>query len=154
MKEYGYIEGGYLRSKQIAPINTKVRNETTGEMEIVTISIESQVAALDDRYKPVDALDESMLICEDGYVVRIKPYDNDDKISYKYTTIFDKQQARRNIANLKQQLSDSDYKWRKIGEAQYLGQPLPYDPIEVIGEADALRDQINELEAVLKNQTE
>jgi hypothetical protein len=53
------------------------------------------------------------------------------------------------IANLKAQLSETDYKIIKCSEYQLAGQELPYDIQELHTERQALRDQINELELAL-----
>ena len=62
--EYGYIEYGYLRSRRI-------------ESEAV-------VASLSQEWKPVDKIDEQKLQCEEGYIVKIVPYDAGDHISFRY----------------------------------------------------------------------
>lgn len=50
------------------------------------------------------------------------------------------------IAELKAQLSATDYKIIKCSECQLLGQEMPYDVVELHAERQAIRDQINELE--------
>ena len=50
------------------------------------------------------------------------------------------------IAELKAQLSATDYKIIKCSEYQLTGQDLPYDIAELHAQRQALRDQINELE--------
>ena len=50
------------------------------------------------------------------------------------------------IAELKAQLSATDYKVIKCSECQLLGQEMPYDVIELHAERQAIRDRINELE--------
>ena len=50
------------------------------------------------------------------------------------------------IAELKAQLSATDYKIIKCGEYQLAGQDLPYDVDELHAQRQALRDQINQLE--------
>lgn len=51
------------------------------------------------------------------------------------------------IAQLKAQLSQSDYKIIKCAEAQLAGLELPYDIQELHTERQAIRDRINELES-------
>lgn len=53
------------------------------------------------------------------------------------------------ISNLKEQLSSTDYQIIKCSEAQLAGEELPYDIKELHSTRQALRDQINELEASL-----
>lgn len=55
------------------------------------------------------------------------------------------------ISLFKQQLADTDYKVIKNMEAQLVNEELPYDSVTLHGERQALRDKINELEELLKN---
>lgn len=50
------------------------------------------------------------------------------------------------IAELKAQLSATDYKVIKCSECQLLGAEMPYDVAELHAERQAIRNQINELE--------
>ena len=50
------------------------------------------------------------------------------------------------IAELKAELSSTDYKIIKCSEAQLVGEELPYDIVALHAERQALRDKINELE--------
>ena len=50
------------------------------------------------------------------------------------------------IAELKKQLSDTDYKVIKCAECQLLGEEMPYDVAELHAERQAIRDEINNLE--------
>ena len=50
------------------------------------------------------------------------------------------------IAELKAQLSATDYKIIKCSECQLVGKELPYDIAELHTERQAIRDQINQLE--------
>lgn len=52
------------------------------------------------------------------------------------------------IADLKQQLEATDYQIIKCSECQLAGQPIPYDVETLHTERQALRDQINKLEAM------
>lgn len=56
----------------------------------------------------------------------------------------------KKISNLKQQLSDTDYKVVKNMEALQCGLELPYEPNALHNERQAIRDKINELEKLLK----
>lgn len=50
------------------------------------------------------------------------------------------------IAELKNQLSATDYKIIKCAECQLLGAEMPYDVAELHAERQAIRDEINSLE--------
>ena len=50
------------------------------------------------------------------------------------------------IAELKEQLSATDYKVIKCAECQLLGEEMPYDVAELHAERQAIRDEINKLE--------
>ena len=50
------------------------------------------------------------------------------------------------IAELKKQLSATDYKVIKCAECQLLGQEMPYDVVALHAERQAIRDEINKLE--------
>ena len=56
------------------------------------------------------------------------------------------------IAELKEQLSATDYKVIKCAECQLLGQDMPYDVEELHAERQAIRDEINRLEQEVKLQ--
>ena len=124
--EYGYIENGYLRSRRI-------------ESEAV-------VASLSQEWKPVDKIDEQKLQCEEGYIVKIVPYDAGDHISFRYEKKQDLQQIRQNIENLKNELKDGDYKVIKCYEASLTKQEMPYKIQELHSQRQLLRQKINELE--------
>lgn len=51
------------------------------------------------------------------------------------------------ISDLKQRLTATDYQIIKCSECQLAGQSMPYDVAALHSERQALRDQINELEA-------
>lgn len=53
---------------------------------------------------------------------------------------------KQKIAELKAQLSATDYKVIKCSECQLLEQEMPYDVAELHAERQAIRDQINKLE--------
>ena len=54
---------------------------------------------------------------------------------------------QQRIAELKSQLNGTDYKIIKCSECQLAGEELPYDIVALHAERQALRDEINELEA-------
>lgn len=55
------------------------------------------------------------------------------------------------VAELKAQLSATDYKVIKCSECQLLGLEMPYDVAAIHAERQALRDQINALEQEVAN---
>lgn len=56
------------------------------------------------------------------------------------------EQKQARIAELKQQLADTDYKIIKCSEYSLAGLDLPYDIVELHATRQALRDEINQLE--------
>ena len=100
-------------------------------------------------WKPVEAIDHAKLSCEEGYIVRVVPYDDGDKIAYRYEAVFDVQKIRRDIDAHKEALTASDYKIIKCYEASLLGEPLPYDIESLHNERQGYRDKINELETTI-----
>ena len=51
------------------------------------------------------------------------------------------------VWELKDQLAQGDYKIIKCAEAQLTGEPMPYDIEALVAERNAMRAEINELEA-------
>lgn len=102
-------------------------------------------------WKPVDEIDESKRACDIGEFVKPIPYDAGDHIAFEYVKMFDKQYYNKQIEELKQQLSDSDYQITKCYEASLVGNKLPYDISELHTTRQSLRDKINELEEVIAN---
>ena len=137
-----------MRAVNLEPIAQNYK-DSDGTVKTRIISIEIQKQSLGSGWKPVDVVDESKLQCEDGYTIMLIPFDAGDHISYEYKKIFDTQKYKKEINDLKQQLSDSDYKIAKCYEANLLGKDLPYDMVALHAEREAQRSQINELEAKL-----
>lgn len=152
MLEYGYIEDGFLRAKEIEPIVHKYKDENTGEIKQHIISVEDQIAALPPKWKPVDPIDESKQeTIRENYTVRIIPYDAGDRISYLYVEVPDLQKVRNEINTLKESLNNSDYKVIKCYEASLRGKEMPYDFDILSLERQSIRDRINELELTIKD---
>lgn len=59
--------------------------------------------------------------------------------------------AAQQIAELKAQLSATDYQIIKCSECQLLGMEMPYDVAELHADRQAIRDQINALEQEVTN---
>ena len=58
------------------------------------------------------------------------------------------QQREARIWELKDALAQGDYKIIKCAEAQLTGEPMAYDVVELVAERNAMRAEINELEAM------
>lgn len=149
MEQYGYIENGYLKAKNIEPLTERYKDKD-GTVKTRIVTIQAQIDQLGSEWKPVDQVDESKLHTDDGYIIYVEPYDTGDHISYNYIKKFDYQKINKQIQELKQALSDSDYKITKCYEANLLGKELPYDMVELHNERETKRLQINELEAKLQ----
>lgn len=151
--EYGFMEGKYLRSRLIEPIQRRWI-DADGNEQVENVSVEQQIAELSEEWKPVDAISPEAVVCEDeNYIIVPVPYDHGERIAYRYEKRFDYQRIRQQVADLKQALADSDYKVTKCYEASMMGQPLPYDIDTVHAERQAMRDKINELEPLLPQNT-
>lgn len=149
MIEYGIIEDGYLRIREIKPIKSRQQN-ADGTTTEVTLSVEEQITQLPTGWKPVEPIDEDSMRSDnpDNIVVPV-PYDNGDRISYRYEVKFDIQKVRNKIQQLKDSLAASDYQVTKCYEASLTNLPLPYDITALHAERQLIRDQINELEATI-----
>ena len=62
----------------------------------------------------------------------------------------EKEKTKQEIWDLKEKLSETDYKILKCSEASLQGAEMPYDLDAVVSERDGWRAQINELEEKLK----
>ena len=65
---------------------------------------------------------------------------------YVYSPIIYEKSVEEQIAELKAQLSSTDYKIIKCSEAQLVGEEMPYDIAAIHAERQAIRDKINALE--------
>jgi hypothetical protein len=151
MVEYGYInEGGYLVSKILEEIHERRINEK-GEPEDAVITIAAQAEELAVRgWKPVDSVDETKLAPSVEFgSIRIMPYDNGDRISYRYVESVSERLITAKINEYKDLLRDTDYKVMKCYEAALLNLPLPYNMDEVHRIRQDYRDEINEIELLL-----
>lgn len=149
MVEYGYInEGGYLVSRTIEEYTEQYQEAGEAKERIITVDV--QIERLSQAgWKPVDVLNEDNIQCQEGYVVRITPFDAGDRISYNYETIFDTQKVRREIQVLKDELASEDYKITKCYEASLMGAESPYNIVELHQKRQSTRDMINDLEQQL-----
>lgn len=149
--EYGYMEGGTLVSRFFEEQRIYT-NDKDGKQRLKVITVEEQVAALSEEWKPVERISDFMLESTNPYEVVIPvPYDAGTHIAYDYQKRFDVQQVKTEIQGLKDALTSSDYKVSKCYEASLLGHILPYDIEFLHEERQAQRNQINYLEGVLAN---
>lgn len=148
------MEGKYLRSRLIVPIQ-RMWIDGDGNQHEEIVSVEQQIAELSEAWKPVDEISPEALVSNDeNYIIVPVPYDHGERIAYRYEKRYDYQRIKQQVADLKQALSDSDYKVMKCYEASMLGQPLPYDIDAVHSERQTMRNKINELEPLLPQNTE
>ena len=156
MVEYGYInENGFLTSKILEEYAEKYRDEEDGEIKERVISIEEQTDSLSALgWKPVDTIDDTKLRCPENYCVHIIPYDNGNKISYKYDEKFDVNSVKKQVSKLKNSLTSSDsdigdYRITKCYEASLMGAEMPYDISDLHQKRQSVRDEINMLEELI-----
>ena len=87
--------------------------------------------------------------CDAGYIAKDTFTIVDGKVVQSWETKIDPETIETQIDELKQQLSESDYKVTKCYECSLVGEPLPYDIEALHTERQSIRDKINELEALL-----
>lgn len=156
MVEYGYInDNGCLTSKILEEYAEKYRDEEDGEIKERVISIEEQTDSLFALgWKPVDTIDDTKLQCNENYCVHIIPYDNVNKISYRYEETFDVNSVKKQIFKLKNSLTSNnsdigDYRITKCYEASLVGVDMPYDVSDLHNKRQVVREQINNLEELI-----
>lgn len=150
--EIGIInEQGYLTTKELVPEVKKVYSETENDFIEITISIEEQLKTyLEEGWLPVDSLEISKLNSDKDYTkIKIVPYSNKDRISFRYEEYFDKRSVKNKIDELKSELGDSDYKVIKYWESSLLKKSSPYEIEEINSKRQTIRDRINNLEKLL-----
>lgn len=76
---------------------------------------------------------------EAGWVEVVPPTPTEEELA--------RQQREQRIWELKDALAQGDYKIIKCAEAQLTGEAMPYDVAELVAERNAMREEINELEA-------
>lgn len=131
MAMYGYMENGFLRARDVE---------------------QGQAQNLSSEWKPVDEIDESKTISDDeDYTIRLVPYDNGDRISFKYEKVVNTTKIQGEIDAIKAELSETDYQVIKCYEASLVGEELPYDIKALHEDRNEKRAQINALETNLTN---
>ena len=108
------------------------------EKENLIIEGWSEVISLDNNINP-----------NEYYVNKKEVFIKDGQFYSTYVSFIDYKKCGNEITNLKQQLSDTDYKVIKNMEAQLVNEELPYDSVTLHTERQALRDKINELEQLI-----
>lgn len=146
---YGIIDDGVLRTIELAPFKQRVQQED-GTIKEFEISIESQMMeAAKQGLKPVEEIDPEQMAAPIGKMVIAHPVDYGDYIGYEYEVVPDKQMFRNQIKEKKALLDSTDYQIIKCYEASLVGAEMPYDVQELHSTRQVLRDEINELEALL-----
>lgn len=79
------------------------------------------------------------MLAEQGWVEVVPPAPTEEELA--------QQQREQRIWELKDQLAQGDYKIIKCAEAQLTGEPMPYDIAALVAERNAMRAEINELDA-------
>lgn len=131
MAMYGYMENGFLRARDVD---------------------QGQAQNLSSEWKPVDEIDESKTISDDeDYTIRLVPYDNGNRISFKYEKVVNTTKIQGEIDAIKAELSETDYQVIKCYEASLVGEELPYDIKALHEDRNEKRAQINALETNLTN---
>lgn len=129
MAMYGYMENGFLRARDVE---------------------QGQAQNLSSEWKPVDEIDESKTISDDeDYTIRLVPYDNGNRISFKYEKVVNTTKIQGEIDAIKAELSETDYQVIKCYEASLVGEELPYDIKALHEDRNEKRAQINALETNL-----
>ncbi len=147
--KYGVIDNGILRSIELTPYKQRVQGED-GIIREIDISIESQIMeAANQGLKPIEEIDPEQMDAPIGKMVIPHPVDYGDYIGFEYETVVDTQMYRNEIKKAKAELDSTDYQVIKCYEASLVGESLPYDVQELHANRQALRDRINELEALL-----
>lgn len=151
--EYGYInKSGYLRTRELQEQRRQYRDGNEIKTRIITIEEQAEELSL-KGWKSVDLLDKEQMKAPEGYIVRIIPYDAGERISFRYEQERDVTKIRKEIEDLKAQLTNSDYKIIKCYEASLIGESLPYDITHLHRERQGIRDKINEIENTLEDLT-
>lgn len=153
MIEYGFINEENRLISSIIEETVEHYQDEEGILQSRILSIDDQIEVLKNNgWKPVDPIDEVRLTSTNAFEsVRLEPYNNGDIISYHYTVISDANLIKKEIENLKSDLSNSDYKITKCYEATLIRDPLPYDIRQLHIERQAIRDEINKLQSLLKD---
>ena len=97
----------------------------------------------------LDFVESEQPQCETGFHAVDSCVVENGKVVQSWTIDIDPEAINKQIADLKQQLSESDYKITKCYECSLVGEVLPYDIKELHKERQTIRGEINRLEALL-----
>ena len=130
----------------------KQRHNSIHTENVDHLTIDERKNLLDNGWMEVKFENEKPVIENDVYYeigefIELK----EGYINGKYVITLKDEKCIKDITFFKQQLSESDYKVIKNMEAQLVNEELPYDSVTLHTERQALRDKINELEELLKN---
>jgi hypothetical protein len=148
---YGkFNDNGLLEIVEIVEKKVFVKTEN-GEYVERIVTIDEQIGQYEQKgWKPVEEPNFTDIHFEEFETIVDIPFDAGDKIKFNYEKKLDKTKIDYKILELKQQLADSDYKIVKCYEASMLSNDLPYDIETLHTERQAIRDEINRLEDLLK----
>lgn len=126
--------------EEIDPIEKEIEETYT---EIETVEKEVVIPATEDEPEHMEIVVEEVPVEKTRmvtatvhrYEIKSVPEPTEEEIK------------QRRIAELKSQLNGTDYKIIKCSECSLAGEDLPYDIAELHAQRQALRDEINELEA-------
>lgn len=109
--------------------------------------LESRAAGYDIWLLPANSTYIEPLAPKEGFDVVFNGKNWEYKEQPKPTPPTPEEEKERRIAELKAQLSATDYKIIKCSEYSLNGQELPYDIAALHEERQAIRDEINRLES-------
>lgn len=149
---YGYIDkSGVLQAKDLKEKKEPVP-DGNGKIIFKITTVEQQVEDLSKQgWKPFDDFEEGKCKCDEGYIVDVYPFDNGDRISYRYEKVINKNYYQKKLDDIKKDLDKDDYKITKAYEYSLVGKELPYDVVKLHEERQAKRDEINRLKAIINN---
>ena len=129
--------------------NKKYEGEATCQID----PLESEIAGKEIYLLPADCTYEVPPEAKEGFDIVWSgdawEYKEQEKEPEPYVPT-EKEKTQQKIWDLKEKLSETDYKILKCSEASLQGQEMPQDLDAVVAERDGWRAQINELEEKLK----
>jgi hypothetical protein len=115
-------------------------------------SCDAQLGALMAQLRNAGFLDyvpSEQPTCESGYKAVDSFVVENGKVVQSWTIEIDTEMIQNQINELEIQLSATDYKVTKCWEYSLVGEELPYDIATLHAERQAIRDEINRLQAML-----
>lgn len=126
----------------------KILNDGTVDIR----SCDTQLGALMAQLRGdgfLDYVPSEPPMCESGYKAVDSFAVKNGKIVQSWSIVIDTESIQMTIDELEMQLASSDYKITKCWEYSLVGQELPYDISLLHSERQAIRDDINRLQAML-----